>query len=637
LNVWHTIEQLLQGSPVLMQAVCKGTLQVHGAMYDLATGRVRFMGEHPKYALIADDVESPKNAWGTNDTKSKAKQVEPMSVVPVANGKDLERGTTAWGEPVKEPEKNNMGFELSWYVKTKNGREHLKDVVLDLNNWRAGVTVAFVSLPLSIALGIASGTTPMRGVSSAIFGGLCSGLFGSSDYNIVGPAGALSGMLMSYTVSWGDDVLPWISLMSAAICAICALLRLDVYMLMMPKSVFEGFTVGVAMIIGLGQINFACGLTPDKKHKLFIMNIGQSISQLDETEAASLLVFLLQAPVLWFLMRKIPKIPWTVILPLVSIPLGILCTETDVGFKLLTLESKYGTLKPELVQPLRATTASFADLLVPSFSVAIVAVLETLISAKIAATRVDRGFNELQELLGLTIGHVVCGLTGSIPPTGVFVRTNMNCALGATHRFSQLLNACVVAIIALACMPVFSYLPQATIAAILVVAAVRMCPVSYLKALWKEDKSALAICLVTAAICVGEDPVIGLAAGMLVAILLSAKHLMKSRFVDIRVKAQGGRKSYMVSLHGSLTYINAEEFIDQARKLDSASDVTLNLGGLRQVDHDSLCAISKVLTEWSKDNSDTRVRIKAVHAAVYPQLEKHAWFTKAEDEGRVLK
>ena len=211
--------------------------------------------------------------------------------------------------------------------------------------------MAFVSVPLSIALGIASGTTPMRGVATAVFGGVCSGLFGSSDYNIVGPAGALSGMLASYVVSWDEACLPYISLMSAAICAVMAILRLDVYMLMMPKSVFEGFTVGLALIIGLNQINFACGITDVDKKKLFVLNIVESFKNLDQTRAPSLIVFLIQAPVLWFLMRKIPKIPWTVILPLVSIPLGVICSEMDVGFELLTLKSKYGTLKPELVVP----------------------------------------------------------------------------------------------------------------------------------------------------------------------------------------------------------------------------------------------------------------------------------------------
>merc|ERR1712176_1293577 len=201
----------------------------------------------------------------------------------------------------------------------------------------------------------------------------------------------------------------------------------------------------------------------------------------------------------------------------------------------------------------------------------------------------------------------------------------------------QVLNATVVAIISLIAMPIFSYLPQATIAAILVVAAVRMMPMGYLKQLWNEDKGSFALCIVTALICVGEDPVLGLAAGMLIAILMSAKNLLKSPFVDITPKNKGARKTYDVCLNGALTYINAETFIDKARKLDNASEATLNLAGLRQVDHDGICAMCKVTGEWVKSNPDCKVWIKAVSAQVYPALAKHSWFAKAESDGRVQK
>eukprot|EP00928_Gymnodinium_smaydae_P087042 TRINITY_DN7139_c0_g1_i6.p1 TRINITY_DN7139_c0_g1~~TRINITY_DN7139_c0_g1_i6.p1 ORF type:complete len:888 (+),score=153.93 TRINITY_DN7139_c0_g1_i6:679-3342(+) len=658
LNVWHTIEQLLESSLVLQSAVAAGNLEIHGGIYDMQSGRVRFMGQHPQMQKLLGmtgtsltDTESgnrlaTKSTCESSDTSSgrRRKSAKPGDFLPDGVVPDIEKGMSqkkaAWtdvNDPDSGAEEFGSWFELSWYVQTKHGRQHLKDVVTDKNNWIAGVTVAFVSVPLSIALGIASGTTPMRGVAAAVFGGLCSGFFGSSDYNIVGPAGALSGMLMSYSVQWGDDVLPWLSLISAAICLVCALLRLDTYMLLMPKSVFEGFTVGVALIIGLNQINFACGLTPGKKHKLFVMNIVESIITLGETKWPSLIVFILQAPLLWLLMRKIPKVPWTVILPTVSIGLGLLCEYDLLGFDLLTLKSKYGILEPELVVPLKQSGATFLEMLIPSFSIAIVAVLETLISAKIAAGRVDRDFDELRELRGLVIGHAVCGATGAMPPTGVFVRTSLNTSLGATHRFSQVLNAIVVAIISLALMPVFSYLPQATIAAILVVASVRMCPMGYLQKLWAEDKGELAICLVTAAICVGEDPVIGLAIGMVLALLVSAKSMIKAPFVDIKSQPSGanGKRSYTVKLNGAVTYVNAETLERRVRRLEEASEVSLDLSGVRQLDHDGVCTLGKLTDLWAKSAPECKVWIKAVNARIYPALSKVAWFTKAEDAGRV--
>merc|ERR1712194_791756 len=98
-------------------------------------------------------------------------------------------------------------------------------------------------------------------------------------------------------------------------------------------------------------------------------------------------------------------------------------------------------------------------------------------------------------------------------PTGVFVRTALNTSLGATHRFSQILNAVVVLLISLILMPVFLYLPQATIAALLTVSAIRMAPVEYLTTLARDNLMGFMICMVTAVICVLSDPVIGLFIG----------------------------------------------------------------------------------------------------------------------------
>jgi len=459
LNVWRTIEELLWNSTVLKGSAASGELQLHGAVYDLEEGEVRFMGQHPEVAQLLAMPCKPK--------QTKALPPVSAAVNMSPDARKRQQGTPHEREVAAQPFERkgfieqivaNFRFQPSWYVKAKHGKQHIKEVIINSDNWRAGITVALVSVPLSISLGIASGTKPMRGVATAIFGGLCASLFGSSDYNIIGPAGALSGMFMSYCVKWSDDILPWLSLFSAVMVLVCALLKLHRYMLIMPTSVFEGFTVGVALIIGLNQINFACGLAPTKKHQLFVMNILESFKTLGETKPPSLILFLIQMPSLYFLMKKVPKVPWTVIIPVLSIPLGALCDADLLGFELLTLKSKYGMLKPDMVKPLRplgeiAKSDEMMSVFVSAAGTALVAILETLM----AANRVDRSFNELIEMRGLTMAHAVCGLTGAMPPAGVFVQTSLNTQLGSTHRFSHFLNAVLVAIIAAALMPVFSY------------------------------------------------------------------------------------------------------------------------------------------------------------------------------------
>lgn len=120
------------------------------------------------------------------------------------------------------------------------------------------------------------------------------------------------------------------------------------------------------------------------------------------------------------------------------------------------------------------------DLIRTAFGISFVAVLETLISAKIAEQRMNYPFDSSRETLGLMVCHAVCGAVGALPPTGVFVRTSLNVQLQATHRMSQMINAIAVFLIFVVAMPVFSYLPQAAVAALLVFASIRMAPVSYI-------------------------------------------------------------------------------------------------------------------------------------------------------------
>eukprot|EP00438_Fugacium_kawagutii_P020340 Skav209396 [mRNA] locus=scaffold962:40144:52854:- [translate_table: standard] len=185
-------------------------------------------------------------------------------------------------------------------LKTRLGLQPVHRVMLE--NWQSGVTVAMVSVPLSISLGIASvagrdPSAPLMGVSTAFWGGLCASIFSSSDFNIIGPAGALSGMLNAATIKFGGaEVLPYLSLISAATWilllgngeSVC----LQRYLLLMPTAVFEGFTLAVAFIIGLGQLEMALDLSPDgPKSEHFHENLIRSLEALHGYSLAPAILF----------------------------------------------------------------------------------------------------------------------------------------------------------------------------------------------------------------------------------------------------------------------------------------------------------------------------------------------------------
>lgn len=422
-------------------------------------------------------------------------------------------------------------------LKTRLGYQPLHRVILE--NWQSGVTVAMVSVPLSIPLGIASAggdpSAPLMGVSTAFWGGLCASIFSSSDFNIIGPAGALSGMLNAATIKFGGaEVLPYLSLISAGFIFLIYLLGLQRYLLLMPTAVFEGFTLAVAFIIGLGQLEMALDLSPDgPKSEHFHENLIRSLEALHGYSLAPAILFFVVTALLLALVKYAGKIkgrsiPWTVLIPVFTILLGYLSDQKLLGGIVLpTLKDKYGTLKPRVVEAPSTPLADFAqghvmDLIRTAFGISFVAVLETLISAKIAEQRMNYPFDSSRETLGLMVCHAVCGAVGALPPTGVFVRTSLNVQLQATHRMSQMINAIAVFLIFVVAMPVFSYLPQAAVAALLVFASIRMAPVSYIAMLWRNDRRSCFLLIMTTCICVFLDPVYGLVIGMVVALLRDA-------------------------------------------------------------------------------------------------------------------
>ncbi|CAK0896506.1 unnamed protein product [Prorocentrum cordatum] len=507
----------------------------------------------PKAIVVSLDLTSRVDKDGSDSLGKTVKQIVEKGLrvelcLPAALESTV-AGKAAWVEGLRAaghvPEDNKpapgtdeIGGRLS--LKTMTGVKPAHRVFME--NWQAALTVAMVSVPLSISLGIASvagadPAAPTMGVATAFWGGICAGLFGSSDHNIVGPAGALSGMLTTYTIKYnGIGVLPYLSLLSACMILVIYMLNLQRYSLLMPTAVFEGFTLAVALIIGLNQLNMAFDLHPvgpKHQHPNFYENVIESLKILDELSWAPAITFVFLAVLLLSLVKWVPKvkgqpIPWTVIIPLLTILLGFLSDSDSLGgIRIPTLKDKYGELKARVVVPPEQSLEFYAQgnyfgIFTAAFGIAFVAVLETLISAKIAEQKTGWGFDDSRETLGIMICHAVCGAVGAMPPTGVFVRTALNFSLGATHKMSQVINALAVLVISVVAMPVFSYLPQCSVAALLIFASVRMAPVRYMVNLWKTDKGGLGLLVFTCLICVFTDPVYGLILGMVFALLRDA-------------------------------------------------------------------------------------------------------------------
>jgi SulP family sulfate permease len=500
-------------------------------------------------------------------------------------------------------------------------------------NWKAGLTVALVSIPLSVSLAVASQTSPVVGIVTAIWAGLIASIFGGSHFNITGPTGALSGILASYAIVHGAPSLAMLAIVTGIMILIAYLFRLERFLVFVPGSAIMGFTLGVAFIISLNQLNFALGLTGLEKHEHFIDNVVESVSHIGDASVLTVMVFTGFLAALFALLRLFPRIPGAILLAPVGIALGYASSKGIIDLPLLTLGAQYPDLSGRLFIPPQV----FFDrsLLITGFAVALVAIIETILSAKIADGMTKTKHDSRREMLGLGLANLASGAMGGIPATAALARTSLNIKSNATHSSSATISSIFVAVISLVLLPYFSYIPLAVIAAILVFVAIRMVETHHIRHLWRHDKKHFALTLLVAAVTVYEDPIIGILLGTGVALIMFVQEVSQGYFDVVMNDVKTGttklysgnqlddisRDSHILvySLKGPLVYMNAQAHLSRfERSLRQYYGVVLRLRELTLIDTDGIAALDEMIELIAKQGKP--VLMSGIPDAVLPRL-----------------
>jgi MFS superfamily sulfate permease-like transporter len=415
-----------------------------------------------------------------------------------------------------------------------------------VKNLAAGITVSLINIPLSIALALASSSSPQAGIITAIWAGFVTAILGGSEYNILGPTGALSGILSRTVLLYHNDpqILPVLALTSGILIFLVYLLKLEEYCNYIPSSVIIGFSLGVAIILSAGQINNIFNIHNAVQHEQFIMNIYESIQNIfaGPVDWQSFLVFLISWVTLYSLIQYNRKVPWSIFIALFGIILGYICSNYEIGFKLITLRDRYGALEVQLwdfsyFPDLAAVyhISNLSNIISASLSIAFVSLLESLLSGRIAdQMKNQHDFNPRQEALSVAAANLLTGLFGGIPATAALARTALNIRTGATSRLACLINALSTLGISFLAMNSFSYLPFPIIAALLVQVSVGMIESKHLVKAFQVDLTSFWLSIVVAISCVLFDPTVGLILGAIVG-LLRFVHNMAVGFSEITI------------------------------------------------------------------------------------------------------
>lgn len=380
----------------------------------------------------------------------------------------------------------------------------------------AGITVAMVALPLSIAIAIASGADPAKGLVTAIVGGLLISLLGGSRVQIGGPTGAFIVVVFGVISAHGYDGLVLSTMMAGIILVVGGWLRLGNLVAYVPEAVVNGFTIGIAIIIASSQLNdfFGLGLTavpadiPEKIPALWAARANFSPAALAAGASALLLILALR--------RLFPRLPGLIVaIAVVSAAAALWHLPVD------SIASRYGTLPRGLPWPAlpQVTAARIIELLPSAMVIAFLAAIESLLSAMVADRMIGGQHRPNAEVMAQGWANLGSALFGGMPATGAIARTATNARAGGKTPVAGVVHALVILLVMAVAAPLAGYLVMPALAALLLITAWNMSEPHKWPAYWAgslEDRGLLVLTLVLTVvtdltIAIGTGVALGLA------------------------------------------------------------------------------------------------------------------------------
>jgi SulP family sulfate permease len=381
----------------------------------------------------------------------------------------------------------------------------------------AGVTVGFVALPLAMAFGIASGTTPQAGIYTAIVGGLIVSLFGGSRIQIGGPTGAFVVVVAAIIAEHGISGLYMITMMAGVILLVMAFTGLGTAVKFIPRPIVIGFTNGIAVLIASTQIKDFLGLTMSEVPSEFIPRLGAYAAAIGTIDVATVSLAVMSLLVIVVTPRLLARVPGQIV--------ALLAATAAVALFALPVEtigSRFGGIPsgiPDFHVPVFR-----ADLILPllpaALTVAILAAVESLLSAVVADNLSGDRHNSHAELVGQGLANVAVPLVGGIPVTGAIARTATNFKAGARTPVAGIVHALALLAVLLVAAPLASYVPMATLAAVLFVVAYNMGEWREIPDILRLDFTEIFVWLITFALTVVADLTLAVEVGMALAALL---------------------------------------------------------------------------------------------------------------------
>jgi SulP family sulfate permease len=466
----------------------------------------------------------------------------------------------------------------------------------------AGITVGLVALPLAMAFGIASGVTPQAGLYTAVVAGFLISALGGSRTQIGGPTGAFVVIVAGIVARFGMSGLAMVTLMAGILLLVMGLTGLGATVRFIPRMVVIGFTNGIAILIASTQIKDFFGLKTGSVPSEFLPRITLLVEHFKSLNPAALGLGLGTLALLLLLPRFFKRIPASIVALLV-------CTGISVAFHLPveTIGSKFGGI-PQGLPPFAIPNFHAEHILplIPSaFTVALLAALESMLSAVVADGMTGDRHNSNVELVAQGIANIVSPLFGGIPATGAIARTATNIRAGARSPMAGIVHALTLLGILLVAAHLASYIPLTVLAAVLFVVAYNMGEWKEIGGILQLDFAAISVWVVTFGLTVFADLTVAVAVGMSLAALLYIRkvadtttvspvtdesirdgmpHVLQGRIVPAYVT--------LLRIHGPFLFGTTEKLVEATVNIEAfAPVVILRLRNMTAIDATGIHAI----------------------------------------------
>ncbi|MGB2718813.1 SulP family inorganic anion transporter [Rhodococcus sp. SBT000017] len=501
----------------------------------------------------------------------------------------------------------------------------------------AGLIVALVALPLALGFGVSTGLGAAAGLTTAIIAGVVAAVFGGSRFQVSGPTGAMTVVLVPIVAEYGPTGVLAVGLMAGVILLALAAAGVGRAVRYMPAPVIEGFTAGIAVVIALQQVPSALGVTDAEGEKVWqsafdaVRSFVSHASVLTPTVAVTVAIVMLVGG------RLAPKIPFS----LVAVAGATVVTQVfDLDI------ARIGTIPSSLSAPSLSFfhLGDVTALLAPAFAVAALAALESLLSATAADSMgVGARHNPDRELFGQGLANIAAPLFGGIPATGAIARTAVNVRSGARTRLAALTHAVILAAIMYSAAGLVADIPLAALAGVLLATTVRMVETASIRAITRAGRGDAVVMVATFLVTVVFDLVTAVAVGVGFAAVLALRAVARSARVEqvpldaldaVSTEEEGLLREHIVAyrIDGALFFGAAHSFLLELADVSDVKVVILRMSRVTTIDATGAIVLKDTIT--ALEHRHITVLISAAKPEHLRPLTALGVFTTKDDEAR---